>query len=215
MAIPLTPIAGKEVKFILNEPAKEIKGGLERESTLISREKYKQILVREHLNKILLNHCSNEEIAKMLRPEHEPILHKICLESVTTGSHPMIRKKAILALRHYFTKESINLLTELAIGGEDEYIRSNALGSLSAFKTAFSVPLLIEALKDTSDMVKNSARVGLKNVILDTEGKNVLKAAMKKTKNIQLKKELKEIIEGKIQKSKKPLSKPRHAKKDK
>jgi hypothetical protein len=215
MAKKLTPVAGKEVKFILNEPVKEIKGGLERESTLISREKYSQILLREHLNQILLNHCSSEDIEKMLIPEYEPIIHKICIESITTGLHPMIRKKAIWALRHYFTKDSINLLTDLAINGEDEYIRSNALNSLAAFKTTFSVHLLIDGLNDNSDIVKYVARTNLDAIVLEIEGKNALIAEIKKVKNLRLKRELQEIVEGKKQKDKKPLSKPRHAIKDK
>lgn len=211
----LSSIPGEKVEFINNEPLKEINGGLERESTLISREKYSQINLRESLNNILLNHCNDLDIQKMLRPEYESILHKICLESVTTGSHPMIRKKAIWALRYSFTKESINLLTDLAINGEDEFIQSSALSSLAAFKTTVSIPLLVEALKDNSDMVKNSAKVGLSIISAETEGKNILKSLIKKEKNIRIKKSLEEIIERKAEKAKKTSYRTRRAIKDK
>ena len=209
----LNAIAGKEVVFINNEPVKEIKGGFERESTIVSREKYKQIILRENLNKILINHCGNEKTTRLFKPEYEQILHRICLETVTSGSHPMIRKKAILALRYYFTKESINVLTDLAINGEDEYIRSTALSSIAAFKTTISIPLLVIALKDASEMVINSAKVGLMNIAKVEEARNMLVTLMKSTMSYRTKKVLKEIIYGKI-KIQKPFSKPQNAKLD-
>jgi HEAT repeat protein len=209
----LTPVTGKEVKFILNEPAKEIKHGLERESILVSREKYGQIAAREYCNMVLLNHCQNKDIMKMLKPELERVLHTICQETVTTGAHPMIRKKAIWALRHYCTTRSADVLADLAVNGEDEYVKSEAISSLGAYKMAFCAPLLIEALQDSSDMVKNAAQIGLKSIGTTTEGNKILITAMNKTKNSVLKKQLEEIIEGKIERKK--VTKLRRATKDK
>jgi hypothetical protein len=196
MAKKLTPIAGKEIRFNFNEPVKEIKGGLERKSTLVSREKYTLISAREHLNTILLNHCSNEDITKMLLPEYETILHKICLESISGGCNPVVRKKAIWALRHYATERSTNLLTDLAIHGEDEYLRGHALSSLAAFKTAPSIPLLTDALFDKSDIVSNSARIGLEGYKGNAEGIKMLNSAWKREKNVRIKRELQNIIVG-------------------
>lgn len=209
----LNPIAGKEVKFNYNEPDKEIKDGFERESVIVSRDKYKQIILREQLNNILINHCGDEEITRFLKPEHEKILHTICLETVTSGSHPMIRKKAIGALKNYFTTESVNLLTDLAINGEDEYIRSAALNSIVAYNSTISIPLLIAALKDTSEIVSSTAKNGIMNIAKIKEARNILLTSMKLTKSCRTRKVLKEIIFGKI-KIKKPISKTQNAKPD-
>ena len=214
MAKQLIPILGKNVKFILNEPRKKIKGGVKRESTLVSRKKYNKISQRENLNNILLNHCSDKNINELLKPEYEPILHKICLETITTGNDPIIRKKAIWALRNYFSRESINLLTDLAVNGEDEYVRSSALSSIGSFGINISAHMLVEALKDKTDLVKNSARKGLESIRVDPVGKILIKAELNKERNVKNKKILEGIIEGSAQKSKKSLKRQKHSSKD-
>lgn len=193
MSNKINSITAKNIKFKNNEPAREIKGGSKKNSVFVSRDKYPAIALREKINSVLLNHCSGANFSSMLKPEYEPIIQAISLETVTTGCEPAIRKKAIYALRHYLSPKSINILTELASIGEDEYVKSGALNSLGANIQTAAIPVLLGALKDSSDLVKTSARYALAEISI-ANGKESLYQALKNTKDSAIKREIESII---------------------
>ncbi|MFW9873129.1 MAG: HEAT repeat domain-containing protein [Candidatus Thorarchaeota archaeon] len=184
----------KELDTLINEPKKPILGGSKRKSVIISRKKFPKIALRERLNSLLLTHCYLEDISSQLLPDDELILHQIALETITCGSYPAIRKKAIWALGFYDTERTIELLKDLAEYGEDEYIRCHALQSLGSMKKRSHVNIFINALKDNSNLVITVAIDALRKQ-LDSYGVDFLKSTMKDVEDITLKQKIDSIIQ--------------------
>ena len=159
MARKRKPKRAKLVKFVENEPPQAIAGGSTRESLRIRDDKYPEIRKRRRVNAALLNHCPDAVGSMDLRPDDVDMLRRIARETIATGTHPIIRRRAIGALQWYPSAETLNVLTDLAALGEDEYVRSDALRSLGATGVAAAAPLLLRGLEDRSPLVREvSAR---------------------------------------------------------
>ncbi len=154
MAGKRKPERAKLVKFVENEPPQAIAGGATRESLRIRDDKYPEIRKRRRVNATLLNHCPDAVGSMDLRPDDADMLRRIARETIATGTHPIIRRRAIGALQSYPSAETLNLLTDLAALGEDEYVRSDALRSLAATGIAAAAPLLFKGLEDRSPLVR-------------------------------------------------------------
>jgi hypothetical protein len=181
----------KRVVFKSNEPTKQLPGGLFRESTIIDSELLPdKVRRRRELNAILANHCSSVDIRPQLMPGDETILMRMARETIVTGCHPVIRKKAIWALGTIQSAASINLLSELVENGEDEYIRAASINSIAEMKIRFAIPALLKGLTDKADLIRNASAQALYKIrmaagphelipylkdIKDKEGVTVLK----------------------------------------
>lgn len=186
----------RSVEFVINEPEKQIPGGALRESTLVSGEKYPVIAKRRRLNSILLSHCPSTDIKGLFEPEDEDLLQRITQETVTCGVNPVIRRKAIWALRFYPTVSSINVLADLAESGEDEYIRSYALQSLGAIGLSLALPVFIKGLRDKSDIVNNAAKIAIIDTV-DRIGTNAFASALRHERNMKVKETINTLLKTK------------------
>jgi hypothetical protein len=183
-----------EVEFTINEPVKPIPGGCVRESALLDRAKFPEVAKRERLNALLLTHCPSNRIEDHLQPEDEVLLHRICNETITCGTHPVIRQKAIWALRFYPTARTIGVLSDLAEFGEDEYIRSHAIRSLGTMKLSLALPLLVRKLRDHSDLVINAAEVAIREIV-DELGEDVLATILRYERSVKMRERINSIVQ--------------------
>ena len=169
MARKLKPKRAKLVKFIENEPPKAIAGGPTRESSRIRDDKYPEIRKRRRVNAALLNHCPDAVGSIDLRPDDVDMLRRIARETIATGTHPIIRRRAIQALQRYPSVKTLNVLTDLAALGEDEYVRSDALRSLGGTGVAIAAPLLLRGLEDRSPLVREVSALGLRDLAMKAD----------------------------------------------
>jgi len=163
----------KNVKFTNNEPVKKIPGGSQRESTIVSRAAFPMVRRREQLNALFLNHCATGNIETTLKKSDEQLVHRMALETIATGTHPMVRKRAIEAVRLFPTSASFALLTDLSGSGEDDYIRSHALRALGAMGVSIAVPTLIKSLKEPSTRIRFAAENGLRSTVAKLGGESI------------------------------------------
>lgn len=192
-AIPQLPLT-------YHEPEKHIKGGTFRESTRVSTEKIPSMVKRRIvLDSILSNHCASSSFINELLPTDEPILQLMACETIVTGAHPIIRKKAISALQQYDSSKTINILTDLSENGEDEFVRSTAITALAKKNLKVSLPIFIEGLTDSSNMVRDASiqAMQLNRAVL---GELELTPYLDGIKNRTVKTLMSDIISGKLKK---------------
>jgi hypothetical protein len=190
-----TQKAAVTIDFITNEPRKLIAGGSVRESTLLDHAAWPAVARRERLTALLFTHCQSGRLEDYLQPEDEELLQRICQETITTGTHPVIRQKAIWALRFYPTPRSINVLADLAEFGEDEYIRSHAIASLAAMRLSLALPLFARKLCDHSDRVIDAAERAMRETV-DVLGEEVLATVLASAESTQMRQRIQDIVQA-------------------
>jgi HEAT repeat protein len=75
---------------------------------------------------------------------------------------PAIRRGAISLLATSPMPENLEVLTEMAIFGEDIYVRSHALLALGRTGLTIAAPLLRDALRSSESQERQSAEAGLR-----------------------------------------------------
>lgn len=146
--------------FRLNEPAARLDGGIRRSSIRVAGAQLAQIRRREQLNQILLVH-DPDRAQKPITLRDMAIVRQIATEGATTNQVPALRRNAILALAESTSPENLDLLAELALAGEDFYVRSNALVALGRTGLKVVAPLLRDALKAEESYERQAAETGL------------------------------------------------------
>jgi HEAT repeat protein len=162
MAKPRHSVRAARVAFRLNEPARTIPRGSTRESTTVSPEKYPEIERRRYLNALLADHCQAGVRPPELSPKHWALLRRMVRETIATGSHPIIRRRAVKLLAQDGSIASLNVLTDLARTADDDYVRSDALQSLGRLGVAAVIPICVAALSDRSTPVAEAAASALR-----------------------------------------------------
>src|SRR5438874_2250927 len=131
--------------FRLNEPRPRIAGGPSRPSLLLKDGAFALIRARARLERLLLQH-DPEGRQISLTSRDMGLLRQMATEGSVTNHVPAIRRGAILMLGTSPKPENLELLTELAISGEDFYVRSHALLALGRTGLTLAAPLLRDAL---------------------------------------------------------------------
>ena len=103
---------------------------------------------RERLYGILLQHDPDGTLPQFTARDMS-ILRQIATEGPLTNHVPEIRRRAIILLANSPTPENLELLGDLAIAGEDFYVRSYALLALGQTGLKLTAPLLCDALSAT------------------------------------------------------------------
>ena len=124
-------MAIKRDPFRLNEPVARIAGGTRRTSVAQRGVQFADIRARERLQRILLRHDPDGAVPK-LSARDMGLLRQIATEGALANHAPMIRRSAIVLLGTSPTAENLELLAELALAGEDFYVRSHALLALAS-----------------------------------------------------------------------------------
>lgn len=151
----------KRDPFRLNEPAARIAGGDRRTSVAQRGEQLADIRARERLQRVLLQH-DPDGVSPKLGARDMRLLRQIATEGALTNHAPMIRRSAIALLGTSPTVENLELLAELALAGEDFYVRSHALLALGATGLKVVAPLLRDALSAEDSTERQAAEAGLK-----------------------------------------------------
>ena len=159
MAITRTPITRDP--FRLNEPAARIPGGSRRTSIAINDAAFGAIRNRERLSRVLLQHDRGGSTPK-LTARDVGLLRQIARESTLTNHVPAIRRSAILLLAASPTPENLELLTELAVSGEDLYVRCHALLALGRTGLKVAAPVLHRALSADGPEERRAAEAALR-----------------------------------------------------
>src|SRR3954452_5150405 len=113
-------------RFRLNEPTDRVAGGMRRRSVVVKDAAFSSIRERERLYGILLEHDPDGTPPQFTARDIR-ILRQIATEGALTNHVPAIRRRAIILLAGSPTSDNLELLGELAIAGEDFYVRSYAL----------------------------------------------------------------------------------------
>jgi HEAT repeat protein len=150
----------KQDGFRLNEPKVRILGGERRSSVLAKGAQFAEIRRRQKLNQILLLHDPDGS-AKPLGLRDMAIVRQIATEGPAANQVPALRRNAIFALSESISRENLELLAELALFGEDFYVRSNALLALGRTGLKVAAPLLRDGLKAEEFHERQAAEVGL------------------------------------------------------
>jgi HEAT repeats len=124
---------------------------------------FANIRARERLYSILLQHDPDGALPQFTTKDMI-ILRQIATEGPLTNHVPAIRRSAIILLANSPTPENLELLGELAIAGEDFYVRSYALLALGQTGLKLTAPLLRDALSATESTERQAAEVALRTV---------------------------------------------------
>jgi len=147
--------------FRLNEPVARIAGGVQRTSILARDRAFASIRARERLYRVLLRH-DPDGILPRLTARDMGILRQIATEGASANHVPVIRRSAILLLATSLTLDNLKLLAELALAGEDFYVRSHALLALGETGLELAAPLLRDALRAEEATERQAAAAGLR-----------------------------------------------------
>jgi hypothetical protein len=147
--------------FRLNEPVARIAGGVQRTSIVARNRAFASIRARERLYGVLLRHDPNG-ILPRLTARDMGILRQIAAEGASANHAPVIRRSAILLLATSLTLDNLKLLAELALVGEDFYVRSHALLALGETGLELIAPLLRDALRAKEATERQAAAAGLR-----------------------------------------------------
>jgi HEAT repeats len=147
-------------EFRLNEPSVRIPGGVRRSSVRVKGAQMTEVRRREQLNQILLVHDPDGS-RKPINVRDMAIVRQIATEGVSTNQVPALRRNAILALGESPSRENLELLADLALAGEDFYVRSHALLALGRTGLKVVAPLLRDALKAEESHERQAAEAGL------------------------------------------------------
>jgi HEAT repeats len=153
----------KQDPFRLNEPPVRVAGGMRRSSLTVKAATFANIRARERLYSILLQHDPDGALPQFTTKDMI-ILRQIATEGPLTNHVPAIRRSAIILLANSPTPENLELLGELAIAGEDFYVRSYALLALGQTGLKLTAPLLRDALSATESTERHAAEVALRTV---------------------------------------------------
>src|SRR5262249_14806507 len=147
--------------FRLNEPRLRIAGGAWRPSLVLKEPVFARIRDRARLERLLLQH-DPEGSQVSVGARDMGLLRQMATEGAVANHMPAIRRGAILMLGTSPTRENLELLTELAISGEDLYVRSHALLALGRTGLTLAAPLLRDALRSTEREERLAAETGLR-----------------------------------------------------
>jgi hypothetical protein len=147
--------------FKLNEPSPRIAGGAQRPSVVLKGEAFARIRDRVRLERLLLQHDPDGS-APPVQSRDWSLLRQMASEGTVTNHVPAIRRGAILLLGESPTSENLALLTELAISGEDIYVRGHALVALGRTGLTIAAPLLRDALRSQESEERRAAEAGLR-----------------------------------------------------
>jgi HEAT repeats len=150
----------KQGPFRLNEPPIRVAGGMRRSSLTAKGTGFANIRARERLYSVLLQHDPDNG-PPLFTAKDMIILRQIATEGPLTNHVPAIRRSAIILLASSPTLENLELLGELAIAGEDFYVRSYALLALGQTGLKLTAPLLRDALSATESTERQAAEVAL------------------------------------------------------
>jgi HEAT repeat protein len=178
--------------FRLNEPVARISGGERRTSILAKGAQFAQIRRRQQLNQILLVHDPDSS-RKPIGLRDMAIVRQIAMEGPAANQVPVLRRNAILALAESTSHENLDLLAELALAGEDFYVRSNALLALGRTGLKVVVPLLRDGLKAEESHERQAAEVGLAALGRKT-GHGVLRAVFENERDEKIREVLSRIL---------------------
>lgn len=189
------PRRGKEAKFKLNEPSKEVPGGPHRVSVCVDVARWPAIERRRELNRLLLAHDPKtfEENIASLRDSDGSILRAMARESVSAGSEPAVRKAAISALVRLFEPDNLNVVTEVARFGEDPYIRAHAMYALAETGLELALPVLRDGLSSRDAVEVRKAQLGLK-LLVDKLGESRVRYGLRGERNANVRKRLEAVF---------------------
>jgi hypothetical protein len=145
--------------FHLNEPAPLV-AEPRRQSIIVEDAQFAQIRRREQLNKILLVHDPDGS-REPLEPNDMALVRQIAREATLTNQVPALRRNAILMLAESLSHENLELMAELALTGEDFYVRSHAMLALGRTGLKIAAPLLRDGLKAEEFHERQAAEAGL------------------------------------------------------
>jgi hypothetical protein len=167
--------------FRLNEPATPVAGGSRRPSLLLNHSKFLLVRQRERLNRILIIHDSDGP-QPTFSLNDMAIVRQIAREGALANHVPALRRNAMLVLAGLPSPENLELLTELALGGEDFYVRGHAMLALGQLGWIIVAPLLRDGLKAKELFERQAAEAGL--LALGREnGPSVLRAILETEKD--------------------------------
>jgi HEAT repeat protein len=147
--------------YRLNEPSPRIAGGARRPSTVLTDPAFARIRDRARLEQLLLQHDPDDTRFSVATRDMS-LLRQMAIEGALTNQVPAIRRGAILLLATSPTRENLELLTELAMSGEDLYVRSHALVALGSTGLKIAAPLLRDALRSSDNQERQAAESGLR-----------------------------------------------------
>lgn len=147
--------------FKLNEPSSRVAGGARRPSAVLKGEAFTRIRDRARLERLLLQHDPDGS-APALAARDLSLLRQMATEGSVTNHVPALRRGAILILGESPTPENLALLTELAVSGEDIYVRGHALVALGRTGLTIAAPLLRDALRSQEPEERRAAEAGLR-----------------------------------------------------
>jgi HEAT repeat protein len=147
--------------FRLNEPVPGVAGGSRRTSIIVRDKQFADIRARERLQRVLLWH-DPDGARPTLSARDTRLLRRIAVENPQTNHAPMIRRSAMALLALSPTTEDLELLSELALAGEDFYVRSHALLALGTTGLKVVAPLLRDAMRATESTERQAAEAALK-----------------------------------------------------
>ena len=159
-----TVVKSKKIRrdpFRLNEPHPRIAGGAWRPSLVLKEGAFARIRDRARLERLLLQHDPDGSQPPVAARDMS-LLRQMATEGAVANHVPAIRRGAILMLGASPTPENLELLTELAISGEDLYVRSHALIALGRTGLTLAAPLLRDALRSTEGQERLAAEAGLR-----------------------------------------------------
>lgn len=163
-------------RFRLNEPTDRVAGGMRRRSVVVKDAAFSSIRERERLYGILLEHDPDGTPPQFTARDIR-ILRQIATEGALTNHVPAIRRSAIILLAGSPTSDNLELLGELAIAGEDFYVRSYALLALGQTGLKLTAPLLRDALSADESTERQAAEVALRT-LAERTGPAILRALL-------------------------------------
>lgn len=121
------------------------------------------------------------------------ILRQVAQQGVLANHVPALRRNAMLALAESPSSESIGLLTELALVGEDFYTRGHAMLALGQIGWTIVAPLLRNGLSAEELFERNAAEAGLLS-LARKNGPSVLRAMLETEKDNATRRDLQGIV---------------------
>jgi HEAT repeat protein len=147
--------------FHLNEPAARVPGGVRRPSVTLAGDAFVRIRARQRLQRLLLQHDPDGP-PPLIAARDIDLLRQLATEGAAANHVPAIRRGAMMLLAAFPTPENLTLLTELAVFGEDFYVRGHALMALGQTGLSLAAPLLREALGSDEAYERQAASAGLR-----------------------------------------------------
>ena len=147
--------------FYLNEPVARVPSGVRRPSVTLTGDALVRIRARQRLQRLLLQHDPDGP-PPLVAARDMDLLRQMATEGTAASHVPAIRRGAMMLLAASPTPENLALLTELAVSGEDLYVRGHALMALGQTGLSLAAPLLREALGSVEAYERQAAEAGLR-----------------------------------------------------